>query len=110
MARFLAYTSPATGHLFPLVPGLLALKALGHEVLLIGPREHLDDVIAAGVAGGRPLDPRVSAIEIHDYEASKSDRLHRGLTELMARGEFERADLHRAIREFEPDALLIDVN
>ena len=109
MARFLAYTSPATGHLFPLVPGLLALQAHGHQVLLIGPREHLDDVIDAGV-DARPMDPRVSAIETDDYAAAKKDRLHRGITNLMARGEYERADLARAILEFEPDALLIDVN
>src|SRR3954454_3575709 len=109
MARFLAYTSPATGHLFPFVPGLLALKALGHEVLLIGPRDHLDEVIDAGV-DARPMDPRVSTIETDDYTAKKKDRLHRGITNLMARGEYERADLARAILELDPHALLIDVN
>ena len=39
MARFLAYTSPATGHLFPLVPGLLELIERGHEVRLYGPAD-----------------------------------------------------------------------
>jgi len=39
MARILAYTSPAAGHLFPLVPGLLALQERGHDVhLRIGER------------------------------------------------------------------------
>src|SRR4051795_6192152 len=109
MARFLAYTSPATGHLFPLVPGLLALKARGHEILLLGRHEHLDAVIDAGV-DAQPMDPRVSAIEVRDFEATKSERLHRGLTNVMARGELERADLARAIVAFDPDALLIDVN
>jgi UDP:flavonoid glycosyltransferase YjiC (YdhE family) len=52
----------------------------------------------------------VSAIETDDYAAKKRDRLHRGLTNLMARGEYERADLARAIVEFDPHALLIDVN
>lgn len=31
MSTFLAYTSPAAGHLFPLVPGLLELQRRGHD-------------------------------------------------------------------------------
>src|SRR3954470_1758020 len=105
MARFLAYTSPATGHLFPLVPGLLALVARGHEVRLYGPLEHLDAVREAGL-DARPLDPRVTAVEIRDFEAKRgTDRLHKGITDLMARGDFERADLESAISEFDPDVL-----
>jgi spore maturation protein CgeB len=38
MARYLAFTSPATGHLFPLVPGLLELQARGHRVEVWEPR------------------------------------------------------------------------
>jgi UDP:flavonoid glycosyltransferase YjiC (YdhE family) len=70
MARILAYTSPATGHVFPLVPGLLALRERGHEVLLLSPAEHVDDVRAAGVDAA-PLDPRVAAVGVHDYEAKE---------------------------------------
>src|SRR4051794_4062974 len=110
MARFLAYTSPATGHLFPLVPGLLALQARGHHVILYGPAEHLDAVRDAGLET-RALDPRIEQVEIRDFEARRNtDRLHRGITDLMARGEDERADLERAIADFQPDALMIDVN
>ncbi len=32
MARILAYTSPARGHLFPLTPILDELRARGHEI------------------------------------------------------------------------------
>jgi UDP:flavonoid glycosyltransferase YjiC (YdhE family) len=70
MARILAYTSPATGHVFPLVPGLLALRERGHEVLLLSPAEHVDDVRAAGVDAA-PLDPRVAAVGVHDYEGTR---------------------------------------
>lgn len=34
MARSLAYTSPALGHLFPLAPILLELQRRGHAVAL----------------------------------------------------------------------------
>jgi UDP:flavonoid glycosyltransferase YjiC (YdhE family) len=32
MARFLAYTSPARGHLYPITPTLLELAGRGHDV------------------------------------------------------------------------------
>ena len=32
MSRYLAYVSPAVGHVLPLVPGLLELSARGHQV------------------------------------------------------------------------------
>src|SRR3954469_11548167 len=106
MARFLAYTSPATGHLFPLVPGLLELIARGHEVRLYGPAEHLDAVRAAGI-DARDLDPRIAAVEVRDFEAETgAGRLRRALSGLMARGELDRAGLEVAIAHFDPDLLL----
>jgi UDP:flavonoid glycosyltransferase YjiC (YdhE family) len=56
MARILAYTSPAAGHLFPLVPGLLALQERGHDVhLRIG--ERLLGVARDAGLDARPSDP-----------------------------------------------------
>ncbi|HEY1687551.1 MAG TPA: hypothetical protein VGF95_01670 [Solirubrobacteraceae bacterium] len=34
MARFLAYTAPGRGHLYPLVPVLEELRDRGHEIVL----------------------------------------------------------------------------
>ncbi len=34
MARYLIYTSPARGHLYPVIGASLELKARGHEVHL----------------------------------------------------------------------------
>jgi MGT family glycosyltransferase len=109
MARFLAYTSPAAGHLFPLVPGLLALQARGHAVRVLGPADLLGPVRACGL-DAVALDPRIAQVEVHDYEAKGLASLRRGLVELMARGDLERADLQRAIEDFKPDALLVDTN
>src|SRR3954451_9912445 len=108
MARFLAYTSPAAGHLFPLVPGLLALADRGHDVRVLAPAGHLEDVRATGL-DAEPLDPRIEALEVRDFEgANDADRLARALAGLMARGDLEREDLARAIGIFAPDVLLID--
>jgi len=108
MARILAYSSPATGHVYRVVPGLLALRERGHDVRVIGP--HVDELREAGIAA-EPLDPRIAAVPIRDYEAKEGrDRLHKGLHDLLARGPFERADLERAIVAYEPDVLLVDTN
>jgi UDP:flavonoid glycosyltransferase YjiC (YdhE family) len=111
MATFLAYTSPAAGHLFPLVPGLLALQARGHDVHLRADPAH---VAAARAAGLRKVD--AVAPEVVEYETGVSDvkrdvdELRAGLARMIGRGSLERPDLERAIAEVRPDALLIDTN
>ena len=73
MARILAYTSPATGHVFPLVPGLLALRERGHDVhVRIGPSTSTRCATPASHA--EPLDPRIAAVPIDDYEAKRRTR------------------------------------
>ena len=111
MSTYLAYTSAATGHLFPLVPGLLELQQRGHTVHLRAPAEHIDDVRAAGVRNVEALDPRIAAVEATDYKAtSPKERLTRGLEDLMGRGSYELAQLRADIEAIGPDALLVDLN
>src|SRR6185312_11517158 len=66
--KILAYTSPSRGHLFPLLPILIALRDRGHEVAV--------RTLAAGVDTARAcrftaaaIDPRIEAIEQDDYRA-----------------------------------------
>jgi MGT family glycosyltransferase len=107
MARILAYTTPATGHVYPLVPGLLELQDRGHQVRLIGSSEHVDELRAAGL-DALAVDPSVEAAGVTDYEVEGRARLHRGLEDLLGRGNEQRADLELAIVAFAPDVLLID--
>jgi MGT family glycosyltransferase len=106
MARILAYTTPATGHVFPLVPGLLALRERGHEVRLVGSAEHVEELRAAGL-DAVAADPS-TAKAVTDYEVQGRDRLYRGLQDLLGRGDAQRADLERHVAAFGPDVLLID--
>jgi MGT family glycosyltransferase len=111
MARILAYTSPAAGHLFPLVPGLLALQERGHDVhLRIG--ERLLGVARDAGLQAQPCDPAIAEIEIDDHTAGLKDteKLRRGLGSLLVRGPLERADLDRAIAEVDPDVIVVDTN
>jgi UDP:flavonoid glycosyltransferase YjiC (YdhE family) len=110
MATFLAYTSPAAGHLFPLMPGLLALRERGHDVHVRTDADLVDAVRAAGLQA-EAVDPAILDVPIRDYEARRDTaRLRRGLHDLIGRGPLEIADLRRAIEETRPDALIIDTN
>jgi UDP:flavonoid glycosyltransferase YjiC (YdhE family) len=59
MARYLAYTSPARGHLYPIVPTLLELRARGHEVHV----RTLTAEVPALTAVGLEADAIAQAIE-----------------------------------------------
>jgi MGT family glycosyltransferase len=111
VTTFLAYTSPAAGHLFPLVPGLLALQERGHEVHVRTAAELVESASAAGLRHVAPLDSRISDVEVRDYEArSGKERLVVGFENLLARGPAEAGDLRRALDETGADAVLVDVN
>ena len=100
MTTILAYTSPATGHAFPLVPGLLRLQARGHRVRLVTDPTLVDTLRATGLEV-EPLDRRIVDVQVTDYEVEKdSERLAVGLAQLMARGPFEIEDKSRSVPKF----------
>ena len=110
MARILAYTSPAAGHLFPLVPGLLALRRArarrppAHRRAAARRRARRRPRRPAG----RPRDRGDRGRRLHGRARRRQAAArHRSL---LARGPLERADLDRAIAEVEPDVLLVDMN
>lgn len=110
MARILAYGSPALGHLLPVSTLLRELAGRGHDV-------HLR-TLAAGVGMGnrlgidtRAVDPRIEEIQSRDWTARNAfGVLRMTLDVLCSRAEVEVDDLHRAIDEVRPDALIIDAN
>ena len=90
MARILALSSPAPGHVLPIAPGLRALADRGHDVVLVADERSLE-LVSALELRTVALDPRIAAIEVDDHLAEKDlDRLSRGLARLMERGAFER--------------------
>jgi UDP:flavonoid glycosyltransferase YjiC (YdhE family) len=110
MARLLAYTSPAPGHVIPPVGMLLELRRRGHEVHM---RTRGSEVTRLGELGlhTAPIDPRIEAVERDDWQARNPiDALQRLQRMFAARAEFEIPDLGRAIDEIRPDALIVDVN
>ena len=111
MSTFYAYTSPASGHLFPMVPGFLALQDRGHTVHLRTAPKHVDAVRAAGLRDVEGVDPRILEIPATDYEVSNPrERLTRGLEDLMKRGPYEMAQFRDDVAALQPDVLLTDMN
>jgi MGT family glycosyltransferase len=108
--KVLAYTSPARGHLYPIVPILTELQARGHELALRTLASQVAPVRELQIDAA-PVSPRVEAIELDDYLArSQAGRGKRALAVFLARAEPESHDLRAAIDAERPDALLIDVN
>lgn len=110
MATILAYTSPARGHLFPLVPILDELQRRGHRIALRTLGSQVEQMEARGFAT-EPIDPAIEAIEHDDYGAGNPLAAQkRAVRTFCARAEHEVPDLRGAIDAVAPDALLVDVN
>jgi MGT family glycosyltransferase len=109
MARVLAYTSPARGHLYPLVPILDELHARGHRIAV----RTLPSELAALRERGFTADPiaePILAIEHDDWQArTQLAALRRSLATFARRAEHEVPDLSAAIEAEHPDVLLVDV-
>src|ERR1700758_4765601 len=109
MAKILAYTSPALGHVLPISALLSELSRRGHTVYL--------RTFSAGVEIGRRLgfttdtiDSRIEGLEHDDWKATNPRAgLKRAFAVFGRRAQFETADLAEAIAHVGPDALLIDV-
>jgi len=110
MTRILAYTSPAIGHLFPMIPILLELRDRGHEVHVRTLPEQLDLVRGLGLPA-EAIDPGIRALPADDYSGKNpKEALDRAAALFCARGELDGPDLDRALRDVCPDLVLVDTN
>jgi MGT family glycosyltransferase len=110
MARILAYTSPARGHLFPLTPILDELHRRGHQIALRTLASQVPLMRARGFAAA-PISARIEAIAHDDWRAGNPRAaLARNLRVGTARAAYEVPDLQQAIATERPDALIVDIN
>src|SRR3954447_5927405 len=110
MARYLVYTSPARGHLYPLVPTLQELRGRGHEVVVRTLSSEVELVRGLGFEAA-PIDPRVEAREMDDWRAKSPPKaMHRALRTFIDRARHDGPDLLAAIDAEQPDVLFVDVN
>jgi len=110
MARILAYTSPARGHLFPLTPILDELRRRGHQIALRTLSSEVPLMQARGFDAA-PISEHVETIEHDDWRARNSRQaLERAVQGFCARAEYDAPDLRQAIADERPDALIVDIN
>lgn len=110
MARILAYTTPARGHLFPLTPILDELNRRGHQIALRTLASEVPLMRARGFAAA-PISAQVDAIAMDDWQVhNPAAALRRNVRTFCARAIYDAPDLQRAIAEEQPDAVLVDIN
>jgi MGT family glycosyltransferase len=110
MTRFLAYTSPARGHLYPLVPTLIELRRRGHEVAVRTLSSEVGLMRGLGFDAA-PIDPAIEARQIDDWRAKTPiGALKLSLAGFFDRARYDGPDLRRAVEEERPDAVLVDIN
>jgi MGT family glycosyltransferase len=104
------YTSPARGHLYPVVPIAQELAARGHEIALRTLASQVQTMRELQI-DAEPVSPDVERVELEDYRArSPATAGRRAMATFAARAAHEAPDLTRAIEGHRPDALLIDIN
>jgi MGT family glycosyltransferase len=110
MTTILIYTSPARGHLYPMIDVALALKASGKRVVVQTLADERDRVTALGL-DHRAIDARIEALPLDDYKGgSPIAQLKRTLACWATRAPWEVEDLRKSLDEVAPDLLVIDAN
>ena len=110
MSSILVYTSPARGHLFPVLGSALELKTRGHTVHVRTLASEVERVRALGLSA-EPIDQAIEARELDDWRAKNPlQALALAMSTFADRAKFEVDDLRNAITEAAADALVIDTN
>ena len=109
MARVLAYTSPARGHLFPVTPILEELRDRGHHVAVRTLASQVELMRSRGLDAA-PIDPAIERIPHDDYRGrTPLAAQKRAVRVFCRRAEIEAGDLRSAIADVEPDLVLVDI-
>lgn len=110
MKTALFYTSPARGHLYPIMDVALALRDAGWRVVVQTLSAEETHVTAAGLEHA-PIHPRCEAIVLDDHAArSPLGQLQRTFRRWSERAPFEVLDVEAAIDRVDPDLLVVDAN
>ena len=110
MARYLVYTSPARGHLYPVMPTLEELRRRGHEVVLRTLSSEVGLLRELGFEA-ETIDPAIERKVHTDWRArTPIGALRDNLHVFLERARHDGPDLRRAIEGERPEALLVDVN
>jgi UDP:flavonoid glycosyltransferase YjiC (YdhE family) len=106
--KVLAYTSPARGHLNPMMGPLLELQARGHRVQVRTLAPAVGAVRAAGLEC-EPIDSEIEAIGMDDHRSRSQVKAgERAYGVWAERARLEVDDFASALAAFEPDLAFVD--
>ncbi len=110
MNTVLIYTSPARGHLYPMLDVALALRAAGHRVVVQTLADERDRVTAEELEH-RPIAAAIEALPLRDFAHAKPmAQVRAAFDTWLARAPHEVADLRAAAADLAPDLLVVDAN
>src|ERR1700752_881229 len=102
MTRYLAYTSPARGHLYPIVPTLLKLRDRGHEVHVRTLASECGTLCDLGLHAA-PIATAIEAIPLADFKGTTMEEaLAQAFGTFAERARHEIPDLRAAIADVDP--------
>ncbi len=110
MASILVYTSPARGHLYPILGAALELRSRGHEVHVRTLAPEVERVRSLGLAA-EPIAAGIEARELDDWRARNAlQALEFSMQTFGDRAALEVGDVQTALRATQANALLVDTN
>lgn len=107
--RVLVYTSPAWGHLSPVVPIVLEMVHRGWQSRVRTLASGVRALTSVGI-DAEPIAPEIEQIVHDDWKASSPmDAQKRAMDVFARRAPLDAADLRGALAEVAPDLVLVDV-
>ncbi|PWN07332.1 glycosyltransferase [Rhodohalobacter mucosus] len=110
MKTVLIYTSPARGHLYPMMDVAIELRNEGYEVIVQTLSSEKDHVESEGIQFA-PISPDIESLHLQDYrENNPISQIRSAFKSWLSRAPYEIEDLRTSCNEFNPDLLIVDVN
>lgn len=110
MKTILLYTSPACGHLYPMMDVAIELKKQGHNVIIQTLSSEKNTVETEGFQH-IDISPEIEASPLEDYKKNNPvSQFKSAFSTWLYRAPHEIKDLQESYNRISPDLLIIDVN
>lgn len=110
MKTVLIYTSPARGHLYPIMDVAIELKKNGYKVIvqtLSKEKENIEKENIQHIS----ISPDIESLELQDFkENNPISQFRSAFRSWLSRAPHEIADLRSSCNKYNPDLLIVDVN
>ncbi len=110
MKTILIYTSPARGHLYPMMDVALELKSRGNNVIvqtLAGEKEIVEEEGLKHLS----ISSKIESLPLEDYKKNNPiSQFRSAFRTWLSRSSYEIENLIESNNKFQPDLLIVDVN